>query len=397
MKLMIGKLFWDTGASMPCYPSLENDMICDVLVVGSGEAGAQIADSLAKMGMRVTLIEKNMISCGSTAANTGLLQFLHDKSLTSLIHTFGEEKGVRAYKLCYEALRTMEKVVPTLDIDPQFIPRNSLYYASKSEDVPFLQEEYKTLQNYEFPVEYFTASDIKERYPFTKQAALYTHGDAEVNPYLLAHSLLHKANQMGATIYEHTEAIHIKKRQNDLICYTKTGNQIVAKNIIMATGYEALFGKKEKNTTVETSYAVVTNKVDSFEGWHEQSLIWETARPYLYFRTYKNRIIVGGLDEAMKIQTIGDTKLLHKRDVLINIIKEMFPQYKTIQADYYWAAAFCGSHDGLPILKEDNKIHNLFYALPYGGNGTVYGMVFAKIFEQLFTNKESKDFSLFNR
>lgn len=397
MKLMIGNLFWDTGASMPCYPSLENDMICDVLVVGSGEAGAQIAYSLAKMGMRVTLIEKNMISCGSTAANTGLLQFLHDKSLTSLIHTFGEEKGVRAYKLCYEALRTMEKVVPTLDIDPQFIPRSSLYYASKSEDVSFLQEEYKTLQNYEFPVEYFTASDIKERYPFTRQAALYTHGDAEVNPYLLAHSLLHKANQMGATIYEHTEAIHIKKRQNDLICYTKTGNQIVAKNIIMATGYEALFGKKEKNTTVETSYAVVTNKVDSFEGWYEQSLIWETARPYLYFRTYEKRIIVGGLDEAMKIQTIGDTKLLHKRDVLINIIKEMFPQYKDIQAEYYWAAAFGASHDGLPILKEDNKIHNLFYALPYGGNGTVYGMVFAKIFEQLFTNKESEDFSLFNR
>ena len=75
----------------------------------------------------------------------------------------------------------------------------------------------------------------------------------------------------------------------------------------------------------------------------------------------------------------------------------MFPQYKDIQAEYYWAAAFGGSHDGLPILKEDNKIHNLFYALPYGGNGTVYGMVFAKIFEQLFTNKESEDFSLFNR
>lgn len=165
----------------------------------------------------------------------------------------------------------------------------------------------------------------------------------------------------------------------------------------MATGYEALFGKKEKNTTVETSYAIVTNEIDQFEGWHERSLIWETARPYLYFRTYRNRIIVGGLDEAMQIQTIGDTKLLHKRDILINIVKELFPQYKNIQADYYWAAAFGGTHDGLPILKEDEKIHNLFYALPYGGNGTVYGMVFAKLFEQLFTNKESKDFSLFNR
>ncbi|MEC3859015.1 FAD-dependent oxidoreductase [Bacillus sp. WOD8 KX774193] len=397
MNLITGKLFWNRGVSVPCYPPLENDMICDVLVVGSGEAGAHIAYFLAKIGMSVMLIEKREIACGSTFANVGLLQFFHDKSLTSLIHTFGEEKGVRAYKLCYEALRTMEKVVSNLDIDPQFIPRNSLYYASKSEDVSSLQEEYNTLQKYGFPVEYFTEVDIKERYPFTKQSALYTHGDAEVNPYLLAHSLLHKANQMGAIIHEHTEAIHIKKRQNDLICYTKTGNQIVAKNIIMATGYEALFGKKEKNTTVETSYAVVTNEIDQFEGWHERSLIWETARPYLYFRTYKNRIIVGGLDEAMQIQSIGDTKLLHKRDILINIVREMFPQYKNIQAEYYWAAAFGSSHDGLPILKEDKKIHNLFYALLHGGNGTVYGMVFAKIFEQLFTNKESEDFSLFNR
>lgn len=75
------------------------------------------------------------------------------------------KKKVRAYKLCYEALRTMEAVIPTLDINPHFILRNSLYYASKSEDVSFLQEEYNTLQNYGFPVEYFTASDIKERYP----------------------------------------------------------------------------------------------------------------------------------------------------------------------------------------------------------------------------------------
>ena len=58
MKFMIGKLFWDTGASMPCYPSLENDMICDALVVGSGEAGAQIAYSLAKMGCALHLLKK---------------------------------------------------------------------------------------------------------------------------------------------------------------------------------------------------------------------------------------------------------------------------------------------------------------------------------------------------
>ncbi|MEY8348344.1 FAD-dependent oxidoreductase [Bacillus cereus] len=397
MKLTIGKLYWNEEASMPCYPLLESDMICDVLIVGSGETGAHIAYFLTLLGMKVILIDKRKIANGSTLANTGILQVAHDKSLTSMIHSFGKEKGVRAYQLCYEALKTLEQVVPKLDIDPYFIPRSSLYYASQNEDVSFLQEEYHTLQHYGFSVEYFTASDIKKRYSFTKPAALYTHGDAEVNPYMLAHGLIHKANQLGASIFENTEVVHIKPIQKDLVSYTKTGKKIVAKTVIMATGYEDIFGKKEANTTVETSYAIVTNEQEHFNGWHERSLIWETARPYLYFRTYKNRMIVGGLDESMQLQKLGDTKLLHKRALLTKIIQEMFPNLSNIRAEYYWAAAFGGSHDGLPICKEDSKISNLYYALPYGGNGTVYGMVFAKLFQQLFTNKENGDFSLFNR
>ncbi|HEK9100274.1 TPA: FAD-binding oxidoreductase [Bacillus pseudomycoides] len=397
MKLTLGKLYWNEEACMPCYPLLENDMICDVLIVGSGETGAHIAYFLTLLGMKVILIDKRKVANGSTLANTGILQVAHDKSLTSMIHTFGEEKGVRTYQLCYEALQTLERIVPKLDMDPCFIPKSSLYYASQNEDVLFLQEEYRTLQRYGFPVTYFTESDIKKRYSFTKPAALYTGGDAEVNPYMLAHGLIHKANQLGASIFENTEVIHIKSVQKDVVSYIKTGKKIVAKAVIMATGYEMLFGKKEANATVETSYAIITNEQEHFNGWYEQSLIWETARPYLYFRTYKNRMIIGGLDESMQLQKLGDTKLLYKREVLTKIIQEMFPNLSNVRAEYYWAAAFGGSHDGLPICKEDRKISNLYYALPYGGNGTVYGMVFAKLFQQLFTNKENGDFSLFNR
>ncbi len=61
MNLITGKLFWNRGVSVPCYPPLENDMICDVLVVGSGEAGAHIAYFLAKIGMSVMLIEKEKL------------------------------------------------------------------------------------------------------------------------------------------------------------------------------------------------------------------------------------------------------------------------------------------------------------------------------------------------
>ena len=115
---------------------------------------------------------KRAIACGSTVANTGLLQFLHDKSLTSLIHTFGKEKGVRAYRLCYEALRTMEKVVPTLDINPHFIPRNSLYYASKSEDVSFYKRNIIRYMSMDFQLNTLQKLILKTLF-FYKKSAIY--------------------------------------------------------------------------------------------------------------------------------------------------------------------------------------------------------------------------------
>lgn len=397
MKLKLGKLFWNEGVSTPCYTTLEDDMICDVLIVGSGLVGAHAAYVLSTLRMDIALIDKQEIAHGSTAANAGLLQVSHDKSLTSFIHTFGETRGVRAYQLCYEALRTLESVVKELSIDPVFQLRGSLYYASEEKDVPLLKKECNTLKRHGFPAQFLSASQISERYSFTKQAAMYTLGDAEVNPYLLAHSLLYKAKQQGAKVYKQTEVVHMKYVQNYICCYTNNGKIIKAKSVIMATGYESQFVKKEPAADLSISYAIVTNVQKQFDGWYEKSLIWETARPYLYCRTYKNRVIIGGLDDSFILHKYTENRLLYKRNLLVECVKEMFPFFTDVQAEYYWGAIFGGSRDGLPILKEDEKIPNLYYALTYGGNGTVYAMVFAKIFQELFVNGYSSDFRLFER
>lgn len=397
MKLKLGKLFWNEGVSTPCYTALEDDMICDVLIVGSGSVGAHTAYFLSKIGMDVTVIDKREIAHGSTAANTGLLQFSQDKSLTSLIHTFGEERGIRAYQLCYEALRTLENVVKELSIDPVFKLRGSLYYASDEKDISLVQEEYNTLKRYGFLVEFLSAAQVSERYSFRKEAALYTSGDAEVNPYLLAHSLLQKAKEQGAQVFKHTEVVHMKRILGEIYCYLSNGKIIKAKSVIMATGYESQFVNRNPNVELSISYAIVTNVQKQFDGWYEKSLIWETARPYLYCRTYKDRVIIGGLDEPFILHKYAENRLLYKRDVLVERVKEMFPFFTDARAEYYWGAIFGGSRDGLPTLREDKEIPNLYYALTYGGNGTVYAMVFAKIFQELFTHGKSSDFCLFQR
>ncbi|USK78015.1 hypothetical protein QRD90_13765 [Peribacillus frigoritolerans] len=41
---------------------------------------------------------------------------------------------------------------------------------------------------------------------------------------------------------------------------------------------------KDKNAVILSSYAIATNQIADQAKWHDNMMIWETARPYLYAR-----------------------------------------------------------------------------------------------------------------
>ena len=110
---------------------------------------------------------------------------------------------------------------------------------------------------------------------------------------------------------------------------TKTKHSISANIVIFATGYEGMEIRKEKKASFVSTYTVTTNPSNDFSTWYNRTLIWETARPYLYMRTtFDNRIIIGGLDENTTNPDVRDSKLIHKRDMLIEELHKMFPAIK---------------------------------------------------------------------
>ncbi|KAA9005343.1 FAD-dependent oxidoreductase [Paenibacillus spiritus] len=397
MKLSAGPTFWEhTLSDPPSYPPLEDDAVCDVLIIGGGMAGALCAHRLSKLGADTVLIDKRAVGTGSTHANTGLLQASSDKRLGSFIHTFGKEKGEQFYRLSKDALLNLRQAAGELAIDPQFIPRSSLYYASTPRDADLLREEGELLRSVGIECELWDEKTIAARFPFSRSAALYTRGDAEVNPYRFVHGLLAGAASAGVRICSGTQALHLDYLPEGVVCRTKRGS-ISARQVIFTTGYETQEIKRDRGADLVNSYAIVTEPVPSLPKWHERCLIWETARPYLYFRTTpEGRIIAGGLDEPLTDPQEREVRSLSRRDKLLEKLAEHFPELQGVRAEFAWGAVFGLSRDGLPFIGPHPDYPHCYFIEGYGGNGTVCSMIGAELVTDTVAGRTRPELDLFS-
>lgn len=398
MDLHTGKFFWTTTLpSPPTYPSLQEDITCDVLIIGAGSSGAQFSHFLSETDLRVVVVDKRKVGHGSNLPNTGLIQYLGEKMFFELVNTFGEEHAVRHFKLCEQAICDIEAASQNLPISSDFIRRDSLYYASCESDIEKLEKELYYLQKHGFKAVWLTEKQLCQKYPFQKRAALYTYNDGEINPYKFTHGLIKQASDKGVQIYEDTEITGQKLEKDTATFFTKNGHAITAKKVIIAAGYEGLEFKKDKNAILGSSYAIVTTPVSDFSSWYKRTLIWETARPYSYIRTTAdNRVIIGGLDEDTDIAEERDAKLIHKRDTLLKEFQKLFPNID-VKPEFYFGAFYGGTHDGLPMIGIYEEMPNCHFIYPYGDNGLVYSMVFARIIRDVLINGSSSDLDLYRQ
>jgi glycine/D-amino acid oxidase-like deaminating enzyme len=167
--------------------------------------------------------------------------------------------------------------------------------------------------------------------------------------------------------------------------------------VIVAAGCESLVFKREQNASVISSYAVISNPVDDLSMWSDRTLIWETARPYMYMRTTKdNRIIIGGLDEKTASANKRDSMLPQKREKLIQKFNELFPGLN-VQPAYQLAAFYGGSRDGLPMIGMYDDYPGWYFLFAYGDSGIVYSMLLAKILRDVIISGSHPDLGLYRQ
>ena len=85
MDLKSGYPWWAVrNGLVHAFTPLQQDLHCEVLVVGGGVTGAMIANELSEYGHEVAVSEKRDIGRGSTAGSTDPLQYESDTHLMDL-------------------------------------------------------------------------------------------------------------------------------------------------------------------------------------------------------------------------------------------------------------------------------------------------------------------------
>ncbi|GIO11279.1 oxidoreductase [Cohnella xylanilytica] len=390
MSLYYGSLYWPaTWPNPPRYPSLSGTDRCKALVIGGGMSGSLCGLLLARSGIDAVLIEQNEVASGSSLANTGLIQYSNDIMLSHLAEQIGERNAVLFYKECKDAVLHLARIAETLPRDVGFKLRSSLYMASSKDDVAALRREYEMLDRFGFGAEWWDGRRIEENFPFRREAAIVTRGDAEMNPYRFVHAVVEEAAKQGLRVYEKTPMLSVQGERGRFVVRAGRG-EIRADNLVYAVGYtpeaagSALFAAR-----LNRSYAMATKPLEGLSEWHQRFLLWETSRPYLYARTTEDgRIVAGGLDEPLRRPVLSDSELRQRTLRLRSDIGQLFPGLEP-EPEYEWCATFGESADNLPWLGEDPRRPGTFYALGYGGNGTVYGAIAARLIRDSLIGEKS--------
>lgn len=377
------------------YPSLIKDVRTEIVIIGAGISGALVAWYLCQAGFKVVIVDRRHAGMGSTAASTALLQYEIDTPLDELIKKVGEKNAVKSYLLCRKAIDDIEKICNHLNDKSLFARKPSFQFASYKKDVVDLKKEFVLRKKSGISLQWLDEKNVFRKFGFKKPAGLLSEDGAEADAYKITHAILARCMTKGLKVYDKTEitAIHHHKKEIELITADK--KKIKAKKLVIACGYESQQYIRQDVQTLHSTYAIASEPFDKKDFWYQNALIWETASPYLYFRTTSdNRIIVGGKDIPYSGAAERDRQLKRKTKDLEKAFRKLFPDL-LFKTDFSWSGTFASTKDGLPYIGSIDQRPDTYFALGYGGNGITFSVIAAEILRDMLTGKKNANAEIF--
>lgn len=371
------------------YPSLREDIKTEILIVGGGITGALMAHQCMEDGYRTTLIDRREIANGSTSATTSMLQYEIDLPLYKLIEVIGREGAEANYWAGHRAIDELKNIVEEINSDSGFEKKESLYYAAFKKDIPHLKKEFKARKACGLHVEWLSDKEIQKKYGLYKaHAGILSDQAASVDAFRLTHDLLKYNVERGLKVYDKTKIADVRYTPDSVILTTDYDNAIQAERVVYCTGYESTELIKDDFVKLLSTFVIIGEPREKDHSELQNTLFWNTAEPYLYFRTTEDyRLLVGGEDEEFVNPGKRDKLISEKSRKLQQKLKRIFPD-ADFRRDFSWSGTFGETKDGLPYIGEHPDFKNSYFLLGFGGNGITFSILGRKVISDMLRGKK---------
>lgn len=398
MQLTNGNVFWTKKDEIKnTYSYITKDIHCDVLVVGGGIAGAITAYYLAKEGMDVIIVEKNIIGYGSTSISAAILEYSLDTDLYKLEKIFGNHSSKRLYDLCLNAISDIENIDKEIGKKSDFRKRDSIYFTNKMMQKSSISKEYEARKKAGFDVSY-----IEQNSTINLSSGILTKNcAADIDPYKFTTELFEYINKLkNVIIYENTEIKDIKCNYDNVVCTTNNKFKIQADKLIFASGIETLKYIKTNIVELYKDFSIVTKPLTQLSKVDTSYVIKDMCEPRHYLRfTKDNRIIYTG--ENMKIcPKMASEKYMKnlsndKYSRLNSCLNKLLHNIDSCEIDYAYNGTYADTIDSLPIIDEIEDMPNCLCNLGFGSNGIIFSIIGAKILKDAVKGLYTKDMKMF--
>lgn len=367
------------SADEDTYPSLQDEVSADVVVVGGGITGAATAMRLAEAGLSVALLEARRVGAGNTGRSTGNLYGTVSSGLRNLRKKWGPEEVACAVAGRSRALAWIRETAGRHGIDCSFesVPLHECVPDDDALQAQDLRTEHEAALESGLLAEW---GEQLHGWPLQARRVHTLLSQAHFNPCAFTCGLVRELAQRGVAIYENSPVLEIDAGNGRVV--TSAGT-VRATDIVLATHTPLGFNIVQAEMEVFREYGIAARL--GSEGPPVGS-VWMKGPATRSIRTYRDP------NGARYLVVVGEKHKTGEGERGVDYaerLRSFASEHFDIRAfTHQWSAQQYSSADGLPYIGASGH-DNVFMATGMGADGLTWGVVASEVITDLVQGRDS--------
>lgn len=351
----------------------------DVAIVGSGIVGAACADECTRAGMRVALIERDVIGGGATAAGMGHIVVMDDSDAQFALTRFSQQLWL--------------DLLSELPADVEYERCGTIWVAADDEEMAEVRRKKKYYRERGVPVEILDAMQLGSQEPNLRKGlagGLLVPEDGVLYAPCAAKFLMERAQNQGAKVFMGSAVSAIgggRVRMAD-------GSELFAETIVNAAGTWAPTLTPEVPIRKRKGHLIITDRYPQYVRHQLVELGYlksahSTTGDSVAFNVQPRKtgqLLIGSSRQY------GDDRKEVDNGILTRIIQratEYMPGLGTLSAIRVWTGFRAATPDKLPLIGPWPPDPSIFLATGHEGLGITTSLGTARLVADQIAGKQS--------